>query len=161
MPTVPPPNYGVEVYTADGVVSSLIPAQYPLIEVATYPPVGGGIDRVEAVPFTKQGVLTVTTSSGQYPIAGGTFNIDSIVARVVTPPTGAAIILNVLKDGVSIFPTNASRPTIAPGSNVAVVGAWTPTMLADGDFLGVTIAQVGSTFAGDTLVASVRLVRIG
>jgi hypothetical protein len=161
MPEIPPPQYGVEILLADGVISSALPASYPGVEIAAYPPSGGGYDRVEVLSFTKQGPLTVVTDSSEFPIAGGTFMLSSIAAHVSVVPTGSPVILDVLKNDVSIFAVPGDRPTIAAGASDAVIGDFGSVMLVDGDYLEVIIAAVGSTTPGETLVASIRLSRIG
>lgn len=151
----------VEISISSGVVTSLVPESYPVIEVTSYPPVGGGYNRVETLSYTKQGVLTTTTGGSEFPIGGGNFILESIAARVTAAPTGSAVILDVLKNDTSIFTVPANRPTIAPGTRNAVVGSFPTVMLVPGDWIEVTIVQVGSGSPGDTLVAPVRMVRIG
>lgn len=137
--------------------------QPEVVEVFSAPPVGGGYYRTEVLAFTKMGTLTVITgsSTAEFPIAGGQFLLSSIAARVVTPPTGGPIILDVLKDNASIFTNSADRPTIAAGANNAVTNLPANVMFADGDFVEVQIVQVGSTTPGTTLTASLRVTRIG
>lgn len=132
-----------------------------VIEVATYPPVGGGYHRVEVLPFTRQGTLTISPAGSEFPIAGGTFQLESIAGRVTTPSQGSPIIFDVLKNGVSVFADPADRPQIEPGQNVSVIGEILPTMFAEGDYVEVIIVAVGSTFPGANLVVSIRLTRIG
>ena len=145
-----------------GTISAdLSPLQPEVIEVPEYPPVGGGYDRVEVLPFTAQGPLTVIPNGSEFPIAGGNFRIESIAARVVQAPVGASIILDVLRNNTSIFNTTADRPTIASGTNNAVVGNYSGSILVPGDYLETIIVQVGSTNPGDTLTASIRLARVG
>lgn len=138
-------------------------AQQPeIIEVFSMPPVGGGYNRTEVLAFTKQGPLTVVTSgASEFPIAGGNFLLESFAARVITPPTGSSIVLDILKNNVSVFSVPGNRPTIAASSNTAVTTLPSNIMFADGDYLEVQIVSVGSTTPGVTLTASVRLTRIG
>lgn len=114
---------------------------------------------VEAVPFSQAGALTVKTGTTRFPIKGGTFTILSVAAMVGTAPTGAAVILDVKKNGTTIFGTSANRPTIAVSTNAATVGAHSVTSVTDGDYLTVDIAQVGSTVAGSDLTLVIRLQR--
>lgn len=109
------------------------------------------------LPFSHGGDLLVKVGTSHVPIVGGTFAIDSVAAMVNTAPTGAAVILDVNRNDVSIYPTPANRPTIAPGSRVAAVGQHVAASLTDGDFLSVDIDQVGSGVAGADLVLMVRL----
>ena len=114
----------------------------------------------ENCPFSQAGTLAVKVGTSRYPVKGGTFQIQTIAAMVDTAPTGAAVIIDVNKNGASLYGTQANRPTIAAGSNGATVGAHTATTVTDGDYLTVDIDQVGSTVAGADLVVVIRMQRI-
>jgi hypothetical protein len=75
-------------------------------------------------------------------------------------PTGAAAIVDVNKNGTTIFTTQANRPTFAIGSTSATVGQFLRTTVTDGDYLSVDIDQIGSTAAGTDLTVVVRMQRI-
>lgn len=114
----------------------------------------------ENLPFGYAGTLTVRTGTSRYPIKGGTFQIQTIAAMVNTAPTGATLIVDVNKNGTSIYGTQANRPTFAVSATSATVGAHTATTVTDGDYLTVDVDQIGSTVAGADLVVVVRLQRI-
>lgn len=114
----------------------------------------------ENCPFSQQGTLSVKTGTSRYPVKGGTFQIQTIAAMVNTAPTGAAVIVDVNKNGTTIYGTQANRPNINAGSTSASVGAHTATTVTDGDYLTVDIDQVGSTVTGSDLVVVVRMQRI-
>lgn len=132
-----------------------------IIEVFSQPPVGGGYDRVEVLPFTKQGILGITPTGSEFPIMGGIYTLESIAGRASIPPAGSDIIVDVLKNNVSIFTDPADRPTIAEGTNNAVTGDFGTVTFVDGDFVEVLIVQVGLAVPGENLVMSIRLARIG
>lgn len=180
MTAIPPEEYLVEILeeqpttinaenssssTIEVIVSNATitgePAVPEIVEVAVVPPVGAGIKQIEVIPFTRQGQLTTITAGTEYPVGPGSFLLDSISVRVKIAPTGSPVILDLLKNDVSVFANPADRPTIPAGQQNAVVGDFGVVMLADGDYIEVIIAAVGSTTPGDTLVASVRLERIG
>jgi hypothetical protein len=148
----------IAIGTVFGNAEPMIP---DVVEVPEYPPVGGGYYHAEVLPFSKVGVLSVTTEPVQFPIAAATYKIGTIAARVRLAPTGSPVILDVRKNGVTIFTTPADRPTIAAGANSAVVGNYGTVMLADGDYLEAIIAAVGSTSPGQTLTMAIRLYRVG
>lgn len=50
-------------------------------------------------------------------------SIDAATATVGTAPTGAAIIVDVLKNGVSVYTDTTQRPTIAVGASTSQVPA--------------------------------------
>jgi len=84
--------------------------------------------------------------------------IKSVRAMVGTAPTGAAIILDIHKNGTTIFTTQANRPTIAiDGNDSGEVTNMDVTTLAKGDYLTLDVDQIGSTVAGKDLVVSLEM----
>jgi hypothetical protein len=77
--------------------------------------------------------------------------IVAVRAVVTTAPTGASVIVDVNKNGTTIYGTQANRPTIAASSVTAVGGTASVTTLAAGDYLTFDIDQIGSTAAGANL----------
>lgn len=105
----------------------------------------------------RSGTLAVETGLVQLPI-----DIDcqivSVVARVAGAPTGAAIRVDLNRNGTTVFTTQSNRPSISAGSNASiVVTSMDVVTLAPGDYLSADIDQIGSTFAGSNLVVAVRL----
>jgi hypothetical protein len=114
--------------------------------------------RAQATPlvFNYTGTVAVTTGKSRvYNDSGRTLTIRSIRASVGTAPTGATLIVDVNKNGTTIFTTQSRRPTIAISANTAKVTNPDVTTLADGDYLTVDIDQIGSTVAGADLTVSV------
>lgn len=114
----------------------------------------------ENCPFAQTGTLTVKTGTSRYPVKGGVFQIQTVAVMVNTAPTGASVIVDVNKNGTTIYGTQANRPTIAASATNATVGAHTATTVTDGDYLTVDIDQIGSTVAGADLVVVIRMQRI-
>ena len=83
--------------------------------------------------------------------------ITAVRASVGTAPTGAAIIVDVLVNGTTIYAVPANRPTIAISGNTATGGAASTTSLNAGDYLTVNVSQVGSTVAGADLSVTITL----
>jgi hypothetical protein len=105
--------------------------------------------------FSHPGALTVTTGRSGLPI-DGPYSIVDVFARVSTAPVGSDLILDVRRNGTSIFTTTANRPRIPAGSVANEPGAAPDvTALTAGDFLTVDIVQTGSTTAGADLVVTV------
>lgn len=105
--------------------------------------------------FFKSGVLTTTTGTQRLPI-DGTYTIVGTRLMVGTAPTGSSLIVDVNKNGTTIYTTQGNRPTIAAASNAGGPGtAPDVTALAAGDYLTVDIDQVGSSVAGSDLTVSV------
>lgn len=105
--------------------------------------------------FTKNGVLFTTTGSLRLPI-DGTYTIVGTRLMVGTAPVGASIIVDVNKNGTTIYTTQGNRPTIADGANAGGPGT-TPdvTTLVAGDYLTIDVDQIGSGTAGSDLTVSV------
>lgn len=86
--------------------------------------------------------------------------IVDVSASVGTAPTGATILIDVNKNGTTIFTTQSNRPTIAISGFFDVSGTPEVTSLTgDTDYLTVDIDQIGSTIAGVDLVVQVRYTR--
>ena len=75
-----------------------------------------------------------------------TLTITGIELRAKTGPTGSALIIDINKNGTTIF---GVKPQINAGATVdAGVATLTTTTLAAGDSLTVDVDAVGSTIAG-------------
>jgi len=131
-------------------------AQLPLIDFrnvnhdyhdTTVVPVGG--------PWSKSGPLSVSTGVSRF-YADDYYYLSSVRASVNTAPVGASIIVDVLKNGSTIFTTTANRPTITAGTNSAISAA-PPDLLfvVPGDYLTVNVAQVGTGNPGADLTVNV------
>lgn len=106
--------------------------------------------------FSRSGALTQSAGVGRhrFPYAA---TILGVTAAVNTAPTGASLILDVNKNGTTIFTTQGNRPTIAASGN-ATTSEPAPdvTAIAAGDYLTVDVDQVGSTVAGSDLTVFIR-----
>ncbi|HEX6257920.1 MAG TPA: hypothetical protein VFZ48_00405 [Candidatus Saccharimonadales bacterium] len=146
---------------ANGYASLDSGSKVPVAQIPTHASTHaiGGSDpvalRLTLPPFSKSGVLFTETGTLRLPI-DGTYAIVGVRLMAGTAPTGADIIVDINKNGTTIFTTQANRPTIAAGANSGGPGA-TPnvTALAAGDYITVDIDQVGSTVAGSDLVVSI------
>ena len=105
--------------------------------------------------FFKQGTLATATGTSRLPI-DGTYTIVGTRLMVNTAPTGSSILVDVNKNGTTIYTTQGNRPTIAASATAGGPGS-TPdvTSLVAGDYLTIDIDQVGSTIAGSDLTVSV------
>lgn len=115
-----------------------------------------------AVTWSFPGTLYVSTAEpeGIYTmVMDDDYTIVKVKAYVQTAPTGADLIIDVDKNGTTIFTTQANRPIIAAGNNADDSGTPNVTSLAEGDRLGFHIDQVGSTVAGADLSVTVVLRR--
>lgn len=113
----------------------------------------------QAFTFSFTGPLTTLSGAPRLPIVGGTYQISSIAAMVAEAPTGSSIILDVNKNGTTIFGTQANRPTISAESTAASVGAFSVSSVTTGDYVTVDVDQVGSSTPGTHLTVVINLLR--
>lgn len=114
-----------------------------------------------AFTFAYTGVpLEVVTGTTRLPVVGNC-SIGSIAAMVGEAPTVSSVILDINKNGTSIFDTQENRPHITPGSNSAVVGSYSVSSLAAGDYLTVDVDQVGSGTPGANLTVVITVLKTG
>jgi hypothetical protein len=109
--------------------------------------------------FSNTGTLAVIAGTHRlYNDSGVNWTITSVRASVGTAPAGASIIIDVNKNGTTIFTTQANRPTIAAASNTSgKVTNMNITTIADGEYLTVDIDQVGSTTSGGDLTLQLEV----
>ena len=108
------------------------------------------------IPYGRTGTVTVAAgvTKFRFPFAA---TILGVSAAVGTAPTGSSLIVDVNKNGTTIFTTQGNRPAIAAGATYAAeVTNMDVTSFAAGDYLTVDIDQIGSTVAGADLVVFVR-----
>lgn len=128
------------------------------VRIGVYAAVSGtkipSIYQIFSVPST----LSAGSGKGRF-YATRSLTITDVTASVGTAPTGSNIIIDVLKNGSTIFTTTANRPTITAGSFVdvsSIPDSGVATM-ASGDYLTVSIIQVGSTIPGSDLTLQIEL----
>ena len=105
--------------------------------------------------FAVVGTLAAGADKAPTLLAPCTLSIVKVKLVVKTAPTGQAIIVDVNKNGTTIFTTQANRPQIAAGSTTGDSGTPDVTALAEGDKLTVDVDQVGSGTAGADLTVEV------
>lgn len=110
---------------------------------------------IEVHTFSVTGALTVATGKSRVYLEGD-YTVETIRASVNTAPTGAAILVDVNKNGSTIFTTQGDRPSIAISGFTDTA---TPNVLtyAAGDYITVDVDQIGSTVAGSDLTVTIRL----
>jgi hypothetical protein len=103
---------------------------------------------------------TVAAGTGTYelPIHGGSFQIVSISARLGTAGSTQTIV-DINKNGTTIFGTQANRPTFAASGKLATVGAFSVSTLTTGDYLTCDVDTAGT--GALKLVVDVRYRRTG
>lgn len=133
-----------------------------LIDARIYPSASAGSTPVvesKYISFYVDGELTVGTDVSNTP-APSDMTITEVFISSDVAPTGADLIIDInvstLTDGVygspvSIYTTQANRPTLVIGKNGAI--ATLPDVVAISKYqkISVDIDQVGSTLAGENL----------
>ena len=95
--------------------------------------------------------ITVATYGELVMARAGTFLGEN--GFIDTPATGATAIVDILKNGTTIYST---KPTFAIASNTATAGVLSVTSFAAGDRITFKITQKGSTEAGEGLRFTLR-----
>ena len=84
--------------------------------------------------------------------------IVGVTAASLTTPVGASIILDVNKNGTTIFTTQTARPTIVVTQTTATTGTPAVVEFAAGDVFTVDVDQVGSSTAGTGFTVAIAFV---
>jgi hypothetical protein len=119
----------------------------------------GGATHV--VPYSKTGAAVVSVGAHKL-VFRSPGTVLSVTAAVGTAPTGADLIVDVNKNGTTIFTTQANRPTIVDGNEISDPAVPDPLedsgvlTLAPGDYLTVDVDQVGSSVPGADLTVTVE-----
>lgn len=120
-----------------------------------------GAPALSSEPFIVSVTGAITVAAGKSKIVmQAAYAVESIHAYANTAPTGAAIIVDVNKNGTTLFTTQGNRPTISASGNSSTNTAPNVTTFAIGDILSVDVDQVGSIVAGSDLTVTIRLRRI-
>jgi hypothetical protein len=118
------------------------------------------LEDIEAYTFSVTGTVAVATGKSRIYLEGS-YVIETVRAAVNTAPTGAALIVDVNKNGTTIYTTQTARPQIAAAGFTATGNSPAVTTFAAGDYITVDVDQVGSTVAGADLTVTIRLRRVG
>jgi hypothetical protein len=111
--------------------------------------------RPRTIVFEFVGTLSLATGTIRiYP--DGTWAIDKVWISVSVAPTGANIIVDVHKNGTTIFTDQGKRPQIAAGAYTDESDTPDVTALTKTDYLTMDVDQVGSTITGQDLTVHVR-----
>ncbi len=105
-----------------------------------------------AYVFTIAGTITTGTSLTPLLVVTKPLTITKAYADIKTGPTGAALIIDLNKNGTSIWnATQANRVQIAAAATSGTQTSFDTTALVEGDLLVPDIDQIGSTIAGADL----------
>jgi hypothetical protein len=85
------------------------------------------------------------------PVTGTIVNV-SAVAKV--GPVGSAIILDINRNGTTIWSTQTNRLQIVSGETIGVQTLFNTTALSSGDLLTIDIDQIGSSVPGQEITVT-------
>ncbi len=105
--------------------------------------------------FSRTGVLSAPLAGALRWYPGRAITITAVRASVGTAPVGASILIDVNKNGVTIFSTQSNRPTIPAAGVTDLADAINVPAMSAGEFLTVDIDQVGSTTPGSDLSVTI------
>lgn len=112
---------------------------------------GGGGGGYTIVSRDIAGVSVVGDNQRRF-MVDDSFTLATIFIKLLNAPIGASYIVDITKNGVSIFATTtANRPTISSGGLSATSGVPDTTSFIKGDIIGISILQVGTTSKGANL----------
>lgn len=105
------------------------------------------------IAYFWEGDVEVTAKAISF-IATYAMTVSAVRCNVDTAPVGADLILDIHKNGTTLFTTQGNRPTIADGTTSDTSVAPDVTSIAIGDLITLEIDQIGSTTAGAGLALS-------
>ncbi len=116
-------------------------------------PIGANFTRV--LGFGVPGVLATGTVAVRLH-APGSGTIINVTAAVTVAPTGAALIVDIHKNGTTVFTSQGDRPTIAAAATEDLTAVPAVTTFALDDVFTLDIDQIGVTVPGSNLLVQIR-----
>jgi len=109
----------------------------------------------QEITFTRTGVLSAPISGALRWSSARAITIIAVRANVATAPVGQSVIVDVNKNGVTVFSNQANRPTIPAAGTTDDADAINVPAVAAGEYLTADVDQVGSTTPGSDLSVTV------
>lgn len=108
--------------------------------------------------FTLDEVLIVGVGKTPILIVPRSYVIEKVYGVVKTAATGADIIIDLNKNGTSIWASNPDNRLTIPAGSTSVITqtSFDTTAISEGDTLTMDLDQVGSTIAGETLTVMIK-----
>lgn len=110
--------------------------------------------KTNGLPFYIGGTLTVKPNAMSI-IAPCALTVTEIRLAVDTAPTDAALIIDINKNGTTMYTTQENRPAIAIDGISATATDPDIASISLGDKITLDIDQVGSTIAGENLAVTI------
>lgn len=111
------------------------------------------------LPYSYLGDLAVNVGTFRlYNDTNSSWTVTGVRASLGGSPAGSAVVIDVNKNGTTLFTNQANRPTIAAAANTSGnITTMDITTVAAGEYLTVDIDQIGSTTAGTDLTVQVEV----
>jgi len=123
---------------------------------AVYDKINSLSNTIRTSVFTVSGVLATAPGNIRiYNKTGATVTVSQVFLSVNTAPTTQAIIVDVNKNGTTIFTNQAHRPQIAAAANTGNTTTIDVSTLDDGDYFSVDVDQVGTGTTGADLTVHI------
>jgi hypothetical protein len=111
---------------------------------------------VKEMIITFSGNLSISDNPLRiYNKLGSSMTISQVFLSVATAPTGDDVIVDIHKNGITIFTNQAHRPSVVASSNTGFTTTIDIPGWADGAYLTAHIDNVGSANTGADLVVHV------
>lgn len=105
--------------------------------------------------FTVVGNLSVSSGNLRFS-SPGPMTIGEVRLEINTAPTDQSILVDIHKNGTTIFTDQGKRPEIADGAYAGTSSTPDVVALVKNDYITMDVDQVGSTIAGGNLTIEVR-----
>lgn len=113
------------------------------------------VDDIHGICFVLKGEATVGTKKTQVVIPCP-LTISKVIVYSDAAPTGASLIVDINKNGTTIFTTQGNRPEVVIDGHYDESGTPDITALAKGDRASLDVDQVGSVVkGGDDLLVTI------
>jgi hypothetical protein len=106
-------------------------------------------------PWAFMGTIILNETGQRWHVLGDC-TITEWFMRVKTAPTGADLIVDIHKNGTTIWSTQGNRAKIVDGEVTGSGTTFNTTALSKGDYLDLIVDQVGSTVKGADLVVELE-----
>jgi len=146
---------GAEQMSNKGVASG-----YASLDISGKVPSGQLPTVMQTHTFSSTGSIAVATGTHRlYNNRSTAWVVNGVRVSVGTAPTGTSLIVDIKVNGVTLFTTQANRPTVAVGALTSgYVTNMDVTSVAAGAYMTVDVAQVGSAVPGSDLTVQIEVV---
>jgi hypothetical protein len=115
-------------------------------------------DKIKTIMWFIAGdPLTTGTDKSAYIVLDFNCLILAAYARAKTAPTGADFIIDINKNGSTIWATQGNRLKIVAGTSTGSQTLFDTKKLSTGDYLTVDVDQIGSSVGGSNVTIQLKV----